>query len=440
MSPSPQHRLRPWLKRLGAPLLFILGLYAIAAVDWWCPAPLSESPRVAAADVVKGPLQAGAGVEDIIAPLPVASAGYGPLRPAATEATTPLAVRALVLQSGDVRVAIVSTELLTPPSSMRLSLAALLQELKVTELFVTATHTHSSMGSYEPSSLFQLGGVGRFRPAAREAIIAATSSALRRAVDTLTPVSVELGEGIVPDLIVSRGRAEPHVDARLTRLVFRHEQRKVAELSIFSAHPTLAPHKSRTLSGDYPGRYSRTREEEGGVVLFLQGMVGNARATLPSQESDSPSRDALFATLLTHAARGIHPAPVPAEGLAYTRVQVKLPRPDASRLVPVGLHGVTENALCHLGPRQAEASRLSLGSVSLLFVPAEVTLPAGRLLEAAGGATRVISLTGDYIGYLDSPEHVRNRSGESQLQYFGPELLETFVRAAALTASSLESP
>lgn len=176
------------------------------------------------------------------------------------------------------------------------------------------------------------------------------------------------------------------------------------------------------------------------MVLFLQGMVGNARATLPSQESDSPSRDALFATLLTHAARGIHPAPVPAKGLAYTRVQVKLPRPDASRLVPVGLHGVTENALCHLGPRQAEASRLGLGSVSLLFVPAEVTLPAGRLLEAAGGATRVISLTGDYIGYLDSPEHVRNRSGESQLQYFGPELLETFVRAAALTASSLESP
>lgn len=133
----------------------------------------------------------------------------------------------------------------------------------------------------------------------------------------------------------------------------------------------------------------------------------------------------------------------PRTGRAIVRkwpVLLELPRPDASRLVPVGLHGVTENALCHLGPRQAEASRLSLGSVSLLFVPAEVTLPAGRLLEAAGGATRVISLTGDYIGYLDSPEHVRNRSGESQLQYFGPELLETFVRAAALTASSLESP
>ncbi|GEL70050.1 hypothetical protein MVI01_18340 [Myxococcus virescens] len=53
--------------------------------------------------------------------------------------------------------------------------------------------------------------------------------------------------------------------------------------------------------------------------------------------------------------------------------------------------------------------------MSVLFVPAEVTLPASRLLEAAGGATRVISLTGDYIGYLDSSEHVRNRSGESQL-------------------------
>ncbi|WP_223748308.1 neutral/alkaline non-lysosomal ceramidase N-terminal domain-containing protein [Myxococcus fulvus] len=409
-------------------------------MDWWCPAPSSESPRVVAAAAFKGPLQAGAGVEDIIVPLPVASAGYGPLRPSATEATTPLAIRALVLQSGDVRVAIVSAELLTPPSAMRRSLAGLLQELKVTELLVTATHTHSSMGSYEPSSLFQLGGVGRFRPAASQAVIAATSSALRRAVEALTPVSVELGEGSVPDLIVSRGRDEPQADARLTRLVFRHEQRKVAELSIFSAHPTLAPHKSRTLSGDYPGRYSRTMEEEGGVVLFLQGMVGNARAALPPREGDASSRDALFATLLTHAARGIHPTPVPAEGLAYTRVQVKLPRPDASRLVPVGLHGITENALCHLGPRQAEASRLSLGSASLLFMPAEVTLPAGRLIEDAGGATRVISLTGDYIGYLDSPEHVRNQSGESQLQYFGPELLETFVRAAALTTSSLEGP
>lgn len=388
-----------------------------------------------AAGTAKGPLQAGAGMAAVIPPWPVAFAGYGPLRATSTEAATPLSVRALVLQSGNVRVGLVSTELLTPPSSMRSALADLLQELGLTELFVTATHPHSSMGSYEPSVLFQLSGVGRYRPAAREAILSATRDALRQAVGALTPVSVELGEDEVPALVVSRGRAEPQVDARLTRMVFRSAERKVAEFSIFSAHPTLVPQKSRALSGDFPGRYSRAMEEEGGVVLFLQGLVGNARATLPPQESDSGLRDALFTAHLTHAARGLRSSPVTVEGLAYARVQMRLPRPDASRLVPTGLHGITENVLCRLGPRQAEVSRLSLGPVSLLFMPAEVTYPAGRQLEAAGDATRVVSLTGDYIGYLDSPEHVRNQSGESQLQYFGPELLDDFTQAATLAAS-----
>jgi len=49
----------------------------------------------------------------------------------------------------------------------------------------------------------------------------------------------------------------------------------MAELLHFAAHPTVVPRDRPLLDPDWPGRLSLLREERGGVVLVLQGTVGN---------------------------------------------------------------------------------------------------------------------------------------------------------------------
>ncbi|WP_426748941.1 neutral/alkaline non-lysosomal ceramidase N-terminal domain-containing protein [Myxococcus faecalis] len=428
---SVRSHFRPRHKRLAVALLALLLAYVVSSLDW-CPPRGGGSIAIQASETAHGTLQAGAGKAEISPPFPVAIAGYGPARPKADANQTPLFVRAVVLQVGHVRIGLVSIELLTPPPSLASSIPQALKKLGISELWTVATHTHSSMGSYEPSLPFQVGGVGIYREAAHNAIIQAVEAALVNAANSLVPVKLEFGTTTAPALVASRNAAEPQADPRVTRAVFRSHQTKIAELTIFSAHPTLFPHKSKKLSADYPGEFSQTLEqEEEGVVLFFQGTVGNARANVPTSSADTNSLVSLFAASLARAAKETPLQPIEASRLTFTRVSTPLPRADASRLLPGFLRNIGDNVLCRFAPSTAQLSLLRIGPLSLLLVPVEVTYSAGVALESESGATRVVSLADDYIGYLDSPNHVQTSSGESRLQYYSPELLDTLTAAAA---------
>ncbi len=72
----------------------------------------------------------------------------------------------------------------------------------------------------------------------------------------------------------------------------------------------------------------------------------------------------------------------------------------------------------------------SLGALTLLFVPGEPVAELGRALERAREApTAVVGLAQAYLGYVETPEAIRERRGESRRTYFGPET------AARLTAA-----
>lgn len=429
------------LKSRGIVLLLLLAGVCWGALWDWCGPRVGGRTTVSASGAARGPLHAGAARAEFVPPFPIAAAGYGPLRAGALQASSPLFARALVLQVDRLRVGIVSLDLLTPPSSLRDEILEVTKDLGLSELWLIATHTHSSMGSYEPELLFQVAGIGRYRSAARTVVVDAISGALRGAVRQLTPVSLEIGEGAFPELVESRSRDGSEADSRLTRAVFRSDARLVAEVLIFSAHPTLQPRGSRELSPDFPGHLSSAREAAGGgVVLLLQGAVGNARARLEPPEDDAPLRAELFAARLASAMDGLATAPVDTGELGFTRVRVSLPRPDSSRLVPAILRPLGDDLLCQAAPREAETSLLSLGRLRLLSIPGEITFEAGRRVEDAARATRVVSLVNGYIGYVETPDRARNAQGQSRLQYFDPTLLDALNRGAAEAGAPARRP
>jgi hypothetical protein len=115
---------------------------------------------------------------------------------------------------------------------------------------------------------------------------------------------------------------------------------------------------------------------------------------------------------------------------------VALPRPDASRLVPSLTRAAGDNFLCQSAARVAEVSALTLGPLELLTLPGEPTTGAGQVLAQRTGATGVLGLSGDYLGYVETSELVAQGAGESRRQYYGPALLERLSAAAQLAAQA----
>ncbi|WP_164007977.1 neutral/alkaline non-lysosomal ceramidase N-terminal domain-containing protein [Pyxidicoccus trucidator] len=424
----------PWRSLIPLVLLTVGAAYSLASWNW-CGVWAERAPVVLSQARGEGPLRAGAAKVALAPPFPVVVAGYSPPRPEAGQADPPLHARAVVLEAGGARVGLVSLELLSVTSEVMERVRSQATALGLSEVLVMATHTHSSLGGYDERLVAQLVGTGRFRQESVDAITAAAVDALARAHASLTDVKLEVGEVREPGLVYSRsGGTAP--DGAMTRAVLRGAAGPVAELLLYSAHPTMVPRERAYVDPDYPGRLSALRESEGsGVTLLLQGTVGNASVAF--SEGKGLERVSGFARTLATLAGTVALSPVgESVRLSLARVEVAMPRPDASRLVPAFTRAAGDNLLCSSAQRVAEVGALALGPLELLAVPGEPTVDAGAELVRRTGATGVLGLADGYVGYVESPELVKDRRGESMRQYFGPVLLERLAEGAELAAET----
>jgi neutral ceramidase len=167
--------------------------------------------------------------------------------------------------------------------------------------------------------------------------------------------------------------------------------------------------------------------------VLLQGTVGNVSVSFG--EGEGAELALSFARAVSGLAERAQPVAVAGSTrLAFARVEVALPRPDASRLVPSYSRAAGDNFLCASSSRTAEVGALALGPLELLLVPGEPTVGVGASLVRRTGATGVLGLADGYVGYVETPEKVQEGAGESRRQYFGPGLLERLGAGAELAA------
>lgn len=421
--------------RYGAVALFLAAAaYGAASLDW-CRRGAGGEVRLERSDAAEGTLLAGAARVDLELPLPVVVAGYPPRRAEASRILYPLRARALVLEVDRLRVALVSVDLLTMPESLATEIRSAVQDLQLAQVWVTASHSHSSAGGYDPSVLAQFAGTGLYQATVHDSLSRAAVEALRQATGRLAPASLELGEGIFANLVAPRSEGKPP-DGRLTRLVLRSNGGPVAQLIVFAAHPTLLPRQMGALAPDYPGLFSSDQESKGaGTTVLLQGALGNAAAAAIGENPlKAPSE---FADALSGALTQVQTTPVPSPRLSFSRVSVGLPQGDASRIAPKPFWRIGSNFLCVAAPPLAEISALQLGAFKFVFLPGEPTPGAGQVLEAESGAQRTVALTNGYLGYIETPDTVRSGIGESKRQYFDASLLQTLAGGARVAVQNL---
>jgi len=386
---------------------------------------LGRAPKVRQVEhgFASGALQSGAGKAEMAIAFPVPTVGYGWVRPEVSRAVLPVCARAVVLAVAGERVGIVSLDLLLADAGLVRDIRRSVASLRLSALWVAATHTHSSAGGFAWNPVAEVAATGRVRPEVREQVVDAAARALRTAAGSLQPV--EALAGSADSVLGTTSRDEfPGVDRELTRVQLKGANAPVAQLLVLAAHPTLVPRPPPGLDPDWPGRLARMQEGAGqGVTLVLQGNVGNVSVERGKGPPDSAAE--AFARAVDGQVQALHLGPV-ARGLGHSRLEVRLPGPDASRFVPWGLATVVENvALWPWAPDWAEVSELRIGDVRLLGVPVEATAASGAVLEAVAGGARIVSLVNGYLGYVEPPDRVMTAAGESRRQLFGPGLLES---------------
>lgn len=427
--------MRRALRRWRWPLR-VLAVVGVLAVVPLCALLRGAGVRVTSVGRGTGPLLAGAGEGTIVVPFPVAAVGYGTVRPDLERSAVPLKARALVLASGEERVGLLTLDLLLVDDALVAMVRRSAAGLRLSTVWVMASHAHSSLGAYASNPVVQVAGTGHFRPSVRERVVAAATQALASAAGHLEPVEAFAGESVLTSVTVSRDEF-PEVDARLTRLVLRGSNGPVGQLVVFAAHPTLVERPPPALDPDWPGRLAMAQQALGqGVTLVVQGSGGNATATRP------PEGKGAVEAMLGVLDRGLETVPLHplGPGLGHASVEVTLPGPDASRLVPRPLATLVDNVvLCPWAPRRAEVAMLGVGNARFLALPAEATAASGGVLEGAAGGARLVSPVNGYLGYVEPADRVLAGRGESPRQLFAPALLEalrTGTEAAARAAAA----
>ncbi|WP_306204405.1 neutral/alkaline ceramidase [Actinoplanes sp. RD1] len=268
----------------------------LSAVLVLTPAPAAEGYEV------------GVGIGDITgSPAEVGMLGYAdPAQTTAGLASRQWARAFLVQDAGGRRVAFVSAEVDFITQAVHTEvLRRLGPPYDVSNLVLTATHTHSGPGGFDEHILYNLTTLG-FEAQTFEALVAGIVRAVEEAEAGLAPGTVKIAEGTLTGANVNRSlpafEANPAadrakfpgaVDTRMSVLRFERGGVPVGLLSFFATHGTSMRPDNHLISADNKGYAAHVVESrhDGLVAAFAQTNAGDMSPNLRNGGAQGPTDD-----------------------------------------------------------------------------------------------------------------------------------------------------
>ena len=390
------------------------------------------APRVVSAARGAGPLTAGAAALPLPTPPGIPIGGYPRFRYASEGMEDQPMARALVLSEPGLSVALASVDVLLVPAALRRKVEARLGDLGLDAVLVAATHTHSGPGGFWDDALGSRFGTGPYEPALEDALAGRIADAVRAAAASRAPATVSVAGSRREDLVRNRDGGARGGQLLAIR-VERPGGEVLGQVVVFPAHATTRASRDRLLSGDWPGTLAR---ELPGVTVFMQGAEGDQTWVLPAPQTGPPHL--AYGRLVADEVRRLpYPPGDGAPELAAAAAEVSLPAPSFGA-VPAFLDRLLSNLLWNWLPERTGVVALRIGPATLLAVPAEPGEAVGTTWRSAlGPGAEVVSLVGDYVGYVETPEGVRARTGEAKRTYLGPELARVLQEGLAAAKRAL---
>jgi len=231
----------------------------------------AEAPpdKISHAVADEAPLYVGAAVADITPESNVWMAGFGFFR-RSRAVHDPLEVRAVVIRRGDVKIALVSMDLLGIMKPVLDGYVSNIDGFDDNDLVLTgSSHTHSG-----PDTMGYWGGVD-------ESYTRRIGAAMKTAVETADKKAVEAkmlaGTGRIPDGAIKNVRQTDLVDPRVEVLQFISEaaEKPIALIVNYACHPEVMWGDNHTLTSDFVHAIRRELEKDGrGTTVYFNGALG----------------------------------------------------------------------------------------------------------------------------------------------------------------------
>ncbi|MBN1344013.1 MAG: neutral/alkaline non-lysosomal ceramidase N-terminal domain-containing protein, partial [Phycisphaerae bacterium] len=384
-----------------------------------------------AAGSAEAGLLAGAAHVKITPEGPIPLAGYGErwgglAMKKSTGVHDDLYARALVLQSGETKLAFVTCDLCVINSGLR---QAALRELAKAEtgipadnVMVTGTHTHSGAGGYI-LSMIAPPVAGFYNPTILKTLSSGIAAAIVQANSKLAPATFGAVSKEIEGYNRNR-RGSKTLDKAMTVLRFDGADGKpVAIVVNFAAHATIIDGTDMQVSRGWPGgMVDAVREHFGDQteVIFCNGAQGDASPCADGGPKCNYERSVLFGKKIAkpaiELAERVKATEEPALKVAFTRFDL-----------PPGVLG-------RLTPSKSHAHRIEIGKTWLMGMPGEAIMRIGLdIKEEArklGAATPVVvGLADDHLMYFVTREEFPKGGYEVMMNMYGPAIEDTLVRA-----------
>lgn len=206
-------------------------------------------------------------------------AGFGARKGApATGIHDSVFVKAAALKVENKLVVLIGADLLIMPPNITDSVMKVLAKngIKREEVFLSATHTHSSLGAWGPGFVGKEFS-GEFNASVEKWLTQKISEAVLLAVADLKPANIATGNFNAANY--TRNRLIGELGTKnddFSYIFIQQNEGKKAVIGSFSAHSTTMGSKNFEISGDYPGYWQRKMENTGfDYAIFMAGAMGS---------------------------------------------------------------------------------------------------------------------------------------------------------------------
>lgn len=378
----------------------------------------------------KAPLRAGWAKVSITPPYSTPTGGYGARRGKHWHIISDsIFARAIVLDNGTTKVAVVGLDLLITPPTVTEALKKRLPEvgLRWENVYTGAIHSHNSMGGWAPGLVGQL-IAGGYDEKIVTRITEGVLQAIRAAQTNLAPVQIGYGETDATDHIYNRigwsGPTKP-LDGKIHLVRFKKNSGESALLCSFSGHATLFEDSMwNYLSRDYPGSLvDRLEKKSADFAVFLAGAVGStgpeAKGKTDFQEIRNYAGD--LAARIERTVPTIQLKSDSALAVLTLPLSLREPHPRVIgnwRVRPWLFYAI-------YGDYPSDLKALRIGHTVLLGTPCdysgEFVADFKPLAQQKGVNLMITSFDGGYIGYVTPDAYYNRPTYETRdMNWFGP--------------------
>ncbi len=343
-------------------------------------------------------------------PLLPVSGGVGPSAPT-KEKRGDLTVRALVLESGATRVAIVGADFLGFPSALGNKVRARVKGIPPQNVVIAATHTHSAPDCYGFPD-----GKGGFACDLKylETVCARMAEAIDEAAANVRPARVRIATGEAKERIAYNYYAPQLYDRRCSVIqCVGTDGQPFVTLVNYALHPEVLGDSQGILSPDLCGPlYGRIEAKGGGTAIFISGAQGGM-VTADNRDPGDPSGAKQLRTweecvrigrlLADEALRIVAEAPLQEDPeLFCAAATVTFPVDSPMLRAIVGVSPVLSQMKREEGKVSTQVNVINLGSAQILTIPGEALPNIGYYLKRKmhGRHNLLFGLANDSFGYI----------------------------------------